>query len=151
MSALDTAMYAVHLLFAGVWAGSVVFLTMAVLPTAMDGTANAEPLAAMVDKLRLVSRASAVFLLLSGGHLAGTLYTAETLTGSTRGHLVLGMVALWFALAVLVEVGAGKLAAGLDEKKVREPARAARPFLLAASLVAVALLLNGGLLSAGFS
>jgi uncharacterized membrane protein len=151
MSAVDTALYAVHLLFAGVWAGSVVFVTYGVFPTAMDGTANAEPLAAVVGKLKVVSRASALVLLLSGGHMAQAGYTVDSLTGSTRGHLVLGMVALWFVLAALVEIGAGKLADGFDDLKVREPAREARPFLLGASLVAVLLLINGGLLAAGFS
>jgi len=149
MSALDTAMYAVHLLFGGVWTGSVVFVTWGVLPTAMDGTANAEPLASVVGKLKLVSRASALVLLLSGGHLAGNLYTVDSLTGGSRGHLVLSMVALWFVLAALVEIGSGKLSDGFDEMKVREPAREARPFLLVASVVAGLLLLNGGVLAGG--
>ncbi|MFB6087908.1 MAG: CopD family protein [Haloarculaceae archaeon] len=149
MSALDTAMYATHLLFAGLWAGSVVFVTWGVLPTAMDGRANAEPLAAVVGRLRTISRASALFLLVSGGHMASQGYDVASLTGSTRGHLVLGMVALWLALMGLVEVASGKLADGFDRKKVREPAREARPFLRAASAVAVLLLLVGGVLAGG--
>lgn len=151
MSAIDSAAYALHLLFAGVWAGAVVFVTLGVLPTARDGTANAEPLTAVVGKLTLVSRTSVVVVLLTGGHMAQSLYDVESLTGSTRGHLVLGMVALWLLLAALVEIGAGKLSDGLDEMKVRQPAREARPFLLAASVVAVLLLLDGGLLASGFS
>lgn len=146
---VDATMYAVHLLFGAVWAGAVVFATLAVLPLARDGVANAEPLARVVGKLRTLSRVSAVVVLASGGHLAGTGYTVGSLTGTTRGHLVLGMVALWFVLTVLVEVGGGKLASGFDEKKVREPAREARPFFLAGSLVAVLLLLDAGLLAAG--
>jgi uncharacterized membrane protein len=150
MSALDTAMYAVHLLVAGVWTGSVVFTTYAVVPTAADGTANAEPLAAIVSRLRTVSRAGAVLLLLTGGYMAGQGYTVDSLTGSTRGYLVLGMVVLWLLLAAFVEVGAGKLASGFDDMKVREPAREARPFMLAATLVALLLLVEGGILAAGF-
>jgi uncharacterized membrane protein len=146
---LDITMYAVHLLVAGVWTGSVVFLTWAVLPTAIDGTANAEPLARVVGKLRWLSRGSAVALLLTGGHLAGTFYTVESLTGSTAGHLVLGMLALWLVLTGLVEVAGGKLVDGFEEKKVREPAREARPFLFAATGVAVLLLLDGGVLASG--
>lgn len=151
MTVIDTAMYALHLIFGGVWAGSVVFVTFGVLPTAGDGTANAEPLRVVVERLRWVSRASALVLLLSGGHLAGTLYTVESLTGQPRGHLVLTMVALWFGLAGLVEVGSSKLADGFDQKKVRQPASEARPFFLAASAVGVALLVIGGVLSSGYA
>ncbi|QLH83470.1 CopD family protein [Halosimplex pelagicum] len=150
MSALDTAMYVLHLVFGGVWTGSVVFVTFGVLPTAQDGTANAEPLRAIVERLRWVSRASALVLLASGGHMAGTLYTVERLTGQPRGHLVLTMVALWFVLAGLVEVGSSKLADGFGRKKVRQPAREVRPFFLAASVVAALLLVVGGVLASGF-
>lgn len=148
---VDTAMYTVHLLFGGLWTGGVLFTTYAVLPTATEGVANAEPLATIVGKVRTLSRVSALVLFLSGGHLAGTFYTVDSLTGSSRGHLVLAMLALWFALAALVEVGGGKLADGFDQKKVREPARQARPFFLAASVVAVLLLVDAGLLASGFS
>ncbi|WP_459193890.1 CopD family protein [Halosimplex sp. J119] len=151
MAALDFAMYVLHLLFAGVWAGSVIFVTVAVWPTARDGTANAKPLRFVVERLRWVSRASALVLFASGGHMAGQLYTVESLTGQPRGHLVLTMVALWLALAGLVEVGSSKLADGFDEKKVRQPARDARPFFLAASVVAGLLLIVGGLLAGGFA
>lgn len=151
MAVIDTAMYAVHLLVAGVWTGSVVFVTYAVLPAARDGAANAGPLATIVGKLRWLSRGSSLLLLLSGGHMAGAGYTVESLTGSPRGHLVLGMVALWFVLTGLVEVGGGKLADGFDRKKVREPAREARPFFLAATVVALLLLVDAGLLASGFA
>ena len=144
MSVVDAGVFGVHLLFAGLWSGSVLFTTYAVLPLAMDGEARPGPLAAMIGKLRTVSRASALLLLLTGGHLAATRYTAESLTGSPRGHLVLAMVALWFVLAGLVEVAGSKLEDGFDAQKVREPAREARPFLLGASLVAVLLLLDAG-------
>lgn len=151
MAVIDTAMYTLHLVFGGVWAGSVVFVTFGVLPTAGDGTANAAPLRAVVERLRWVSRVSALVLLLSGGHLAGALYTVESLTGSARGYLVLSMVALWLALAGLVEVGSSKLADGFDQKRVRQPAREARPFMLAGSAVAAGLLAVGGLLASGYA
>jgi len=150
MATLDIAMYAVHLLFAGVWTGSVVFMTVAVLPIAHDGTVNAEPLVPVVGRLRTVSRASAAVLFLTGGHLAGQFYTVESLTGSTRGYLVIAMLVLWLALAALVEIGSGKLVDGFDQKKVREPARNARPFFLVATAAALLLLIDGGLLAGGF-
>lgn len=149
MAAIDVAMSAAHLLFAGLWAGSVFFVAVAVLPTAADGTANAGPLAVQTERLRWISRLSALALLVTGGHTAARLYTFETLTGSTRGYAVLAMVALWVAMTGLVEVAGGRLADGFDAGKVREPARAARPMLLAAAAIGVVLLLLGGVLGSG--
>jgi hypothetical protein len=148
MSLVNAGMYAVHLLFAGLWTGSVLFASYAVLPLARDGDLNAAPLAAVAGKLKTISRASALVLLLTGGHMAVQRYTVASLTGSGGGHLVLTMIALWFVLAGLVEVGAGKLTDGTGRDKVREPARDARRFFQGASLVAALLLLNSGVLVA---
>ncbi|KOX92179.1 hypothetical protein [Haloarcula rubripromontorii] len=144
MSVVNAAIFGVHLIFAALWAGTVLFMTYAVLPTALNGDSSPGPLSAITGKLRTVSRASATLLFLTGGHLAATRYTAESLTGTGRGHLVLTMIVLWFILAGLVEVGASKLSDGFDQQKVREPARNARPFLLGASLVSILLLLDAG-------
>ena len=146
MSVIDTAMYVVHLVFAGLWSGTVLFTSYAVIPAALSGNLRAGSLAALAGKLKTVSRASSLLLFLSGGHLAGALYTVPSLFGSTRGYLVLAMVALWFVLSGLVEVGASKLAEGTNQQKVRQPAAEARPFLLGASAVAVLLLVDAGLL-----
>lgn len=148
MSLIDAGAYAVHLLFAGLWTGSVLFVWYAVLPLAHEGELDAAPLGTLAGKLRTVSRTSAVVLLLSGGYMAVRRYTVGTLTGSGGGHLVLTMVALWFVLAGLVEVGAGRLVDGADRNKVREPAREARRLFRAASAVAVLLLFEAGLLVA---
>ena len=144
MTLVDAAIYATHLVFAGLWSGTVLFTSYAVVPTALAGDLRATPLETVTGKLRTVSRASAVLLLLTGGHLAATRYSAESLFGSGRGHLVLTMVVLWFALAALVEMGAARLADGVAQQKVRQPAADARPFLLAASVVAVLLLIDAG-------
>jgi uncharacterized membrane protein len=144
MSAVDAAIFATHLVFAGLWSGSVLFTSYAVIPTALAGDLRPDALSSMTGKLRTVSRASALLLLVTGGHMAATRYTAGSLTGTGRGHLVLTMVALWFLLAGLVEVGSSKLADGLAQQKVRQPAADARPFLLGASLVAVLLLVDAG-------
>ena len=149
MSIIDSAMGVTHMLFAGLWTGSVLFTAYAVVPTAAAGDINAGPLDAIVGKLTTVSRASALFLFLSGGHLAGTLYTVESLTGSPRGHLVITMLVLWFLLAALVEVGASKMRNGLDQQKVRTPAHDALRFFQAAAVVALLLLVDAGLLLAG--
>jgi hypothetical protein len=144
MTFVDAAIYATHLVFAGLWSGAVLFTSYAVIPTALNGDLRAGALETMVGKLQTVSRASALLLLLTGGHLAATRYTSESLFGTGRGHLVLTMVALWFTLAALVEIGASKLTDGTAQQKVRQPAADARPFLLGASLVAVLLLVDAG-------
>ncbi|MFC6835828.1 CopD family protein [Halomarina ordinaria] len=149
MSAVDTVAYVVHLLFAGLWTGAVLFVTVSVLPLAERGDVRPEPLSYLTDRLTTVSRVSAVALLLSGGHMAGTGYTVESLFGSGRGHLVLTMVALWLALAALVEIGAGRMRRGLGRSKVRTPANDAKPFWQAGSAVALGLLVVAGLLAGG--
>lgn len=139
---------ALHLAVAAVWTGSVLFFTRAVLPLGYDGDVDPAALASSLGRLVTLSRLSAVVLLLTGGHMAGSLYTATSLLESTRGHVVLAMVALWLALAGLVEAGAGRMRDGLSAGKVREPARNGRPLFLAASAVAVLLLLDAGYLAA---
>jgi uncharacterized membrane protein len=148
--------YVIHMLFAGVWTGSVVFTTYGVIPVARAGNIDTDPFADITSRLLILSRASALVLLLTGGHLAGRLqfYTVETLTGSTSGYLVVTMlvlcqstsIVLWLLLAGLVEVGTKRISAGLRERKVRTPAENARPFFLAATGVALALLVVAGLL-----
>jgi len=108
----------------------VLFFAWAVLGPALSGDLDAGSFDAIVDKLAWVSRASALVLFVTGGHLAGTLYTVESLTGTGRGNLVLAMLALWLVLAGLVEVGAGRIQDGTDEITVREPARSARLALM---------------------
>lgn len=151
MAIADAVSVVTHLVFAGVWTGSVVFVTVGVLPLAVRGDINAGPLEQVADRLTTLSRASALLLFVTGGHLAGTGYTVETLTGTTRGFLVLAMLGLWFVLAALVEVGASRLTDGASREKVREPARAARRLFQAATVVAVALLVVGGLLAGGLA
>ena len=148
MEPVEVTFWVIHTLFAGLWTGSVLFLTVAVLPLARNGTMNAAPLDAIANRLKTISRASALLLLLTGSHMAAQRYTGETLFGTQAGWLVLSMVAFWFLLIATVEVGAKKLTDGTGQDKVREPAHNARPFLLAGSLLAVLLLVNAGLISA---
>lgn len=146
MSAVLAGVYAVHLVFAALWTGSVVFVTIGVLPTAMSGEGEPAPLSSMIDRLQTVSRTSALLLFLTGGYLAGSLYTVPSLTGSIRGYLVIAMLVLWFVLAALVEIGASKIQDGFDQQKLRGPAREARPFFLGGTVVSVLLLLDAGVL-----
>ncbi|WP_049917190.1 CopD family protein [Halogeometricum pallidum] len=148
---LDTAMVTLHVLTGALWVGSVVFVAGAVLPAALDGSLDAAPLETLADRLVYGSRAASVVMFLTGGHLAGTRYTVELLAGSGRGHLVLAMLVLWVALAALVEVGRSRLIAGLREKRVRTPVRESIAVFRAAAVVGVLLLVDGGLLTAGFA
>jgi uncharacterized membrane protein len=150
MSLVDASVYVVHLGFAALWTGSVLFVAYAVLPLARNGSLNAAPLGTIAGKLTTVSRVSAVLLFLTGGHMAAGAagYTVESLFGTTQGHLVVAMILLWFALAALVEVGASRLTDGTEQDKVREPARNATRLFQAASGVAVLLLVDAGLIVA---
>ena len=148
MSLIDTASYVIHSVFAGLWTGSILFMTLAVLPLAVRGNLDAGPLNTVTGRFKLLSRTSVLVLFLSGGHLAGTQYTASTLTGSLGGYLVVSMLSLWFLTAGVTEVAAGRLADGSGRDKVREPARKARRFFQLGSLFAVLLLVVSGLLSA---
>lgn len=149
MSLIDVLMNGLHLGFAGLWVGSVIFVTVAILPAAREGSFDAAPLEALTERFKWLSRTSVLLLLVSGGHLAGTRYTAESLFGTGRGHLVLAMAGLWSVLAALVEIGAKRLSKGFAERKVRMPAREARPYFLAGSAVGAALFAIGALLSTG--
>lgn len=137
-----------HVLVGGIWVGAIVFVVTGVLPAARDGSLNAEPLASVAGHLRKVSRIAAVLILATGGHLAGTRYTAETLTGTGPGHLVLTMAGLWLVVTGLVEVGTGRLLDGAAERKVREPARHATRLLRVAALGGVAILVVAALIGA---
>ena len=143
---VDTAMYTVHAAFAALWSGSVLFVVVAVLPLAMDADVSPAAFGSVVSKLQWVTRVSALLMLLTGGHLAVIGYGLEGLTGTASGYLVLTMVALWLGLAATVEIGSARAQRGVDEKKIREPARNARPFYLAAAVFALGLLVVSGLL-----
>jgi uncharacterized membrane protein len=148
MSLLNAGVYVVHLFFAALWTGSVLFAAYVVLPLGRDGQLNAEPLRTVARKITTISRASAAVLFLTGGHMAAAAagYTVESLTGTSRGHLVITMIVLWFLLAGLVEVGTSKLTDGTGKDKVREPAHDATRFFQGASVIAVLLLVDAGLI-----
>ncbi len=143
---VDTAVYTIHTAFAALWVGSVLFVVAAVHPVAMDGDLSPEAYGRVVGTLRWVTRASALLVFVTGGHLAGTRYTVGSLTGTTGGHLVLAMLGLWLVLAATVEAASARALRGVEARKIREPAREARPLFLAAAVVAVGLLVVAGLL-----
>lgn len=154
MTAVETAAIVVHQLFTALWVGSVVFVTVAVLPLAREAAIDPDPVDAAVGRLLTISRTSAVVLLATGAYLLyavtmGGELALEPLLDTGRGRLVLAMVALWLGLTGAVEVGSSRVRDGLDVGKLREPARIARPWYLAATALAGLVTAVGGLLSAG--
>lgn len=137
---VTSAMNAVHVLFGGAWVGGVVLMALVVLPKVKDGTIPADALDALLSPFLTLSRASALVLFLSGGHLAGVIYGSERLFGTGQGHLVLAMLALWAVLIALVEAGSGVLR--------RDGGSVDRGLTLyrAAAAIGAVLLLIGGLL-----
>lgn len=154
MSTVDAAMRITHLIVGSAWVGSVLFVTLGVLPFARAGELNAAPLERILGRLTTVSRGSSVVMLLTGGHLAAQGYTfgggtGFDLFGSTQGHLVLGMILLWLVLTALVEIGASRMTDGFVEKKVRSPAREHGRWFQVATVVGLLLLLDAGLITTG--
>ena len=105
-------MVSIHFLSAGLWTGSVAFVAGADLPAARDGSLSPEALDHLTGRLVRLTRLNALVMLLTGGYVAGTRYTGETLTGSGRGHFVVTIVVLWFALVEVVLLLDGGLLAG---------------------------------------
>jgi hypothetical protein len=148
MEPVAATSYVLHSLFSGLWAGSVLFVVLTVLPMAREGDLNATPLRSVTGRLAWLSRVSAVVLLLTGAQMATARYTSDSLVGTTGGSLIFGIFAAWLALAGTVEAGTSRLRDGTERDKVREPARAARRLFLVAGLAATLLLAAVGLLSA---
>lgn len=149
MDIVELTTFILHSLFAGLWTGSVVFVTAAVIPAARNGNLNATPLHAIAGKLTTISRASALVLFITGSHMAAARYTRESLFATQRGYLVLSMVLLWLLLAGIVEVATSRVTGGTGRDKVREPAHESWRLFLVASVLSVLLLVNAGLLSTG--
>lgn len=132
MAVLETVAVVTHVLFAGLWTGSVAFAAAVVAGGQRLQGSGRELLA---DRLKNVSRTSAVLMLLSGGYLASA-YSGSYFMGTMRGYLLTAMVVLWVVLMVLVELAASRLVSDAD--------RATTLFWLAGA-VAVLLLLDAGL------
>lgn len=127
----------IHFFVAALWSGSVLFFGFFVLPTTGPTLSRA-----LLDRFVMLSRASALLMLLTGGHMAAASYTQQSLLNSGRGHVVLGMLALWLVLMGLVEVGNARVEDGTV-------GASATRFFRAAAVVAALLLVDAGLLLTG--
>jgi uncharacterized membrane protein len=144
-SVLDVAM-TIHTIFAALWTGGTLVIAGAVIPAARSELLSTDGLTLITRRFWYLTVASVLLLLFSGGHLAGTLYTAETLQTTGQGNLVLTMVGLWLVLAVVLFFGFRRLTGSPSEKSAVAPATKARPWFLGASVVSIALLVVAGLL-----
>jgi len=136
----------IHTIFAALWTGGTLVVAGAVVPAARSELLSMEGLTLIARRFRHLTTASFLLLLLSGGHLAGTLYTGETLQTTSRGNLVLTMVGLWLVLAIVLFFGLRRLSGGESEQSAAAPATKARPWFLGASVVSIVLLVVAGLL-----
>ncbi|MEF8781050.1 MAG: transporter [Haloferacaceae archaeon] len=151
---VDTTMWVLHVVFAGLWTGSILFVAGAVMPPAYRGEIDGDLLGELLSKLQRLTRVSAVAFLVTGAHMVGSRYTGippefGALIARPSGHTVLAMFVLWIVATGLVEAGSGRARTGLDRGKLREPARNARRLFQGAAAVAVLLLITAGVLAAG--
>lgn len=152
MSLVDAGMIAVHLVFGAIWIGAVAFVTLGILPLARDGEFDRTPLRQVLSRLLWVSRVGALAMLVSGGYLLtarGDYTDADVLLSTGPGQAVLAMVVLWLALIVILEVSVRRIRSGLDANLVREPARDGQRWFTVATVVGVALFVDGALLAVG--
>jgi uncharacterized membrane protein len=96
--------YVVHVLSGLFWVGAVLYVAYALVPAPED-TVEAAGLGLALDKLLRGTRWTGVALSVTGLHQVWVLYPVDRLLGTTRGHLVVGMVLLWEVMNDLVELG----------------------------------------------
>lgn len=152
MSLVDAGMIAVHLLFSALWIGAVAFVALSVLPLARDGNLDRGPLRALLGRLLWISRIGALAMVVSGTHLMGNrgdYYDVDVLLSTGSGQAVLAMIVLWLALIVILEVSIRRIRSGLNANLVREPARDGLRWFYLATLVGVALFVDGALIAVG--
>ena len=150
MTLIHAVMWSLHVGFAILWTGSVLFVSLAVVPPAIRGDVGAKLLSTVVGRLRWITRIGALVFVATGGHMAGQLYTVDTLTGTGAGHLVLTMIALWLVITGLVEAAGGTVVGGLDAGTPGEAAREAKTLFYVATALSVVLIATAGLLANPF-
>ena len=145
---LELIMYTLHTFFGALLAGSAIFVALAVFPAAQAGTIDPDALGTLLSRFVWIVRGSILITLITGGHLAGTLYTADTLTGTEAGILVLVMLGLWLGVIAVIEIGTAKAKRGIAANKRRQPIHDAKPFYYGGALFAIGLLVISGILGA---
>lgn len=141
----DTVMV-LHTVFAAIWTGGTLLIAGAILPAARRGSLDGDALRLVGSRFWYTTIASVLILLMTGGHLAGTLYTFDALQTTGRGHLVLTMTGLWLVLTIILYVGTRPLRRVPADGSAVTAATSARPWFLAGSAVSLVLLVLAGLL-----
>ncbi|WP_277554055.1 copper resistance protein CopD [Halobaculum limi] len=166
MTWLLTLSYVAHVVAGGLWTGSVAYAAVTVVPAAREGDLAAAAFGRSVDWLLQTTRWTGVILPLTGGYQIWELYPLARLLGTTRGHLILGMLALWGVMNGILELGIYRLRAadgtamgfarhaitrfGLDDDaEARRLAGVVRPYVLVATVLGVLLLVDAALLASG--
>lgn len=151
---VDAGMLIVHQVVAAIWIGTVVFVGVAIIPRATEGDVDSDLLSAIIGTTQTISRIGAFLLLITGSHLLANWYMLDIgdfspLLETGAGHMVMTMVILWAILIGLVEMGAKRVEAGLEQGKLREPAKAAAPLFKIAIVVAILVSAVAGLINSG--
>lgn len=115
---LEAIMYVIHIGYGALWTGAILFLVLGIVPAAKAGSIAPAAFGLLVSRLTWITRIGAVIFLVTGGHLAGSRYTIESLTGTGRGHLVLTMLGLWLVLTIAIEAVSARLSRGLEDGDV---------------------------------
>jgi len=147
MAIIDTAFSMLHVLFAGLWTGATVFYAWRIHPMLVDGEIGVVPATSITTGLRWLTRIGAVVFVATGGHMAGSGYTSESLFGTPMGHAVLGMLVLWLVVTGLLEASIGRIQTALGEGKIQTAGRENETLIRVAATFSVVLLLLGGFLA----
>jgi len=147
MTLIDTAFSMLHVLFAGLWAGTTIFYAWRIHPLLSEGDIGVTSAMSITTGLRWLTRIGAVVFVVTGGHMAAMGYGDGRLFSDPMGHAVLGMLALWLVVTGLLEMSIGKIQDELAEGRIQTAGRENESFVRAAAAFSVVLLLLGGYLA----
>jgi hypothetical protein len=147
MALIDTAFSMLHVLFAGLWAGTTVFYAWRIHPLLSDGDLGVTSAMSITTGLRWLTRIGAVVFVVTGGHMAATGYGDGRLFSDPTGHAVLAMLALWLVVTGLLEMSLGKVQTALGDGHVQTAGRENETLVRVAATLSVVLLLLGGYLA----
>ena len=147
MALIDTAFSMLHVLFAGLWAGTTVFYAWRIHPLLSNGDIGVTSAMSITSGLRWLTRIGAVVFVVTGGHMAGTGYGDGRLFSDPMGHAVLGMLALWLVVTGLLEMSLGKVQTELGNGHIQTAGRENETLVRVAAVLSVVLLLLGGYLA----
>ena len=136
-----------HVLFAGLWAGTTVFYAWRIHPLLVDGDIGVAPATSITTGLRWLTRIGAVVFVATGGHMAGSSYGDGRLFSDPMGHAVLGMLVLWLVVTGLLEASIGRIQSELGEGRIQTAGRENETLIRVAATFSVVLLLLGGYLA----